>query len=93
MVATTGVYALILMMYGNPETGVILAGYFGLLLLATAFVAVGVLTSSFTENQIIAAVTCLVSLLLLYIISLPADSAGERARSSIRRSPSISRRW
>lgn len=33
--------------------------------------------SSFTENQIIAAVSCLVSLLLLYIIAWPADSAGE----------------
>ena len=35
------------------------------------------ITSSFTENQIIAAVSCLVSLLLLYIIAWPADSAGE----------------
>ncbi len=50
------------MVYGNPEIGVILGGYLGLFLLATCFVAVGVLTSSFTENQIIAAVTCLVTL-------------------------------
>jgi len=77
MVATTFIYALILMLYGNPEMGVILAGYFGLLLLATAFVAVGLLASSFTENQINAAVSCLVSLLLLYIIAWPADNAGE----------------
>ena len=77
MVATTGVFALILVFYGNPEPGVILAGYFGLLLLATSFVAIGLLTSSVTENQIIAAVSCLVTLLLLYIIAWPADSAGE----------------
>ena len=77
MVALTAVYPLILLAYGNPETGVILAGYLGLLLLATAFVAVGLLTSSFTENQIIAAVSCLVSLLLLYIIAWPAENAGE----------------
>jgi ABC-2 type transport system permease protein len=56
---------------------VILSGLFGLLLLATAFVSVGLLTSSFTENQIIAAVSCLVALLLLYVISWPADTAGE----------------
>ena len=43
-----------------PRSGVILSGYLGLLLLATAFVSVGLLTSSFTENQIIAAVSCLV---------------------------------
>ena len=84
MVALTGVYPLILLAYGNPETGVILAGYLGLLLLATAFVAVGLLTSSFTENQIIAAVSCLVGLLLLYIIAWPADNAGETIGAMLR---------
>jgi ABC-2 type transport system permease protein len=84
MVALTGVYPLILLTYGNPETGVILAGYLGLLLLATAFVAVGLLTSSFTENQIIAAVSCLVGLLLLYIIAWPADNAGETIGAMLR---------
>jgi gliding motility-associated transport system permease protein len=77
MLLLTGVYPLILVLYGNPEMGVILSGFLGLLLLATAFVAVGLLTSSFTENQIIAAVSCLVALLLLYVISWPADTAGE----------------
>lgn len=77
MLLLTFVYPLILVAYGNPEIGVLLSGFLGLLLLATAFVAVGLLTSSFTENQIIAAVSCLVALLLLYVISWPADTAGE----------------
>jgi ABC-2 type transport system permease protein len=77
MVALTGVYPLILVLYGNPEPGVILSGFLGLLLLGTAFVSVGLLTSSLTENQIIAAVSCLVALLLLYVISWPAETAGE----------------
>ena len=34
------------------------------------------LTSSLTENQIIAAVSCLVVLLLLYVIAWPAETAG-----------------
>ncbi len=76
MIGLTGIYPLILFVYGNPEIGIIVAGYLGLLLLATAFVTVGLLTSSFTENQIIAAVSCLVLLLLLYVISWPADTAG-----------------
>jgi gliding motility-associated transport system permease protein len=76
MVLLTGIYPLILLVYGNPEIGVILGGFLGLLLLATAFVSVGLLTSSFTENQIIAAVSCLVILLLLYVISWPAETAG-----------------
>ena len=76
MIGLTGVYPLILLTYGNPEVGIIAAGYLGLLLLATAFLTIGLLTSSFTENQIIAAVSCLVVLLLLYVISWPADTAG-----------------
>ena len=76
MIGLTGVYPLILLLFGNPELGVIAAGYVGLLLIATAFVSVGLLTSSFTENQIIAAVSCLVLLLLLYVISWPAETAG-----------------
>jgi ABC-2 type transport system permease protein len=84
MVALTGVYPLILFAYGNPELGVVIGGYLGLMLLATSFVAVGVLTSSFTENQIIAAVSCLVSLLLLYIIAWPADNAGETIGALLR---------
>ena len=77
MVALTGIYAAILVAFGNPEIGVMLSGYFGLLLLALSFVAVGLFASSLTENQIIAAVTGLVMLLLLFVISWPAESAGE----------------
>jgi ABC-2 type transport system permease protein len=84
MLLLTGVYPLILVLYGNPEIGVLLSGFLGLLLLATAFVAVGLLTSSFTENQIIAAVSCLVALLLLYVISWPADTAGETMGAALK---------
>lgn len=76
MLGLTGVYPLMLLAFGNPELGVIASGYLGLLLLSVAFVTIGLLTSSLTENQIIAAVTCLVSLLLLYVISWPAETAG-----------------
>jgi len=77
MIGLTGVYAAILLVFGNPEVGVMASGYLGLLLLATVFVSVGLLTSSFTENQIIAAVSGLVATLLLYIIGWPADAAGD----------------
>jgi len=75
MVLLTGVYPALLVFYGNPELGVLFAGYLGLFLLGTVFVAVGVLTSSLTENQIIAAVSCFVILLLLYVLSWPAETA------------------
>ncbi len=77
MIGLTGVYPAILMKFGNPETGVIFSGYLGLILLATVFVSVGLLTSSLTENQIIAAVSGLVATLLLYIIGWPAETAGD----------------
>jgi ABC-2 type transport system permease protein len=76
MIGLTGIYAVILLVFGNPEIGVLASGYLGLLLLATVFVAVGMLTSSFTENQIVAAVSGLVATLLLYIVGWPADAAG-----------------
>ena len=76
MIGLTAIYPIMLLIYGNPELGIIVSGYLGLLLLATAFVTVGLLTSSVTENQIIAAVSCLVILLLMYVIAWPADTAG-----------------
>ena len=76
MVGLTGIYPLILLFYGNPEAGPILAGYLGLFLLAAVFVSVGLLTSALTDNQIVAAVVCFVVLLLLYVVSWPAETAG-----------------
>ncbi len=77
MVLLTAIYPVILLWYGDPEVGVILSGLLGLLLLGSSFVAVGLFTSSLTDNQIVAAVSCLVTLLFLYIIAWPAQSAGE----------------
>lgn len=77
MVALTGLYPLILLWFGDPEVGVIVSGLVGLFLLGSSFVAIGLFTSSLTDNQIIAAVSCLVALLLLYIIAWPAQSAGD----------------
>lgn len=76
MLLLTGIYPAILLIYGNPEIGIMAAGYLALFLLAVAFVSIGLLTSSMTENQIIAAVSCFVSLLLLYILSWPAETTG-----------------
>ncbi len=78
MVVLTGIYPAILVLYGNPELGILGSGYLGLFLLAVVFVAVGLFTSSLTENQIVAAVSCFVVLLLLYVLSWPAETTGAR---------------
>lgn len=75
MVLLSAVYPGILFLYGNPEVGILASGYLGLFLLGVVFVSIGLLTSSLTENQIVAGVTCFVILLLLYVLSWPAESA------------------
>lgn len=77
MVALAGIYGAVLVAYGNPEVPVLLAGYAGLWLMALVFVAIGLFASSLTDNQLIAAVTGLVTMLLLFIVAWPAASAGE----------------
>jgi ABC-2 type transport system permease protein len=44
--------------------------------MASVFVSIGLFASALTDNQIIAAVICFVVLLLLYILSWPAETAG-----------------
>lgn len=74
MLAATLLYPGILFAYGNPELGPVISGYLGLALLATCFLAVGLLTSSLTENQIVAAVSCFVVLLMFYLININSMS-------------------
>jgi ABC-2 type transport system permease protein len=76
MILLTGIYPAILLFYGNPEVGILTSGYLGLFLLSVVFVSVGLFPSSLTENQIVAAVTCFVILLLLYVLSWPAETTG-----------------
>jgi ABC-2 type transport system permease protein len=52
------------------------AGYLALALLALSFVAVGLFTSSLTQNQIIAAISSFGLLILLFVISWPATAGG-----------------
>jgi len=54
----------------------ILSGLFGLILYALAFASIGMAISAFTENQVVAAISSMVTLLLLYMINSPAESVG-----------------
>jgi ABC-2 type transport system permease protein len=51
----TGAYLGLLIYYGEPEVPPILAGYLGLFLLGATQIAVGLLISAMTENQIVSA--------------------------------------
>lgn len=69
-------YVLILKAFGTPDVGPILTGYLGILLLGASFLAIGVFTSSLTQNQVIAYFTGLVILLLLWIADAGSNMAG-----------------
>lgn len=69
MILLTAYYPIILMIFGNPDVGPILSGYLGLFLAGACFLAVGLLASSFTSNQILAAILGIGLLLLFWLIS------------------------
>jgi len=56
---------------GEPDHGVIFAGYLGSFLMAGAYLAVGSLVSSFTKNQVLAFVVSLIACLLLFLAGQP----------------------
>jgi len=68
MLAFTGVYMILLFVYGNPELGPILTGYLGLFLLGSSYIAFGVFFSTLTDNQIIAAASTFVFILFFWAI-------------------------
>ncbi|MFO1326597.1 MAG: ABC transporter permease subunit [Rubrivivax sp.] len=64
--ALSGTYAAVLAWVGEPDFGPVASGYAALALLAALLVAVGVLASSLTENQVIAAALSLGLFLMLW---------------------------
>jgi ABC-2 type transport system permease protein len=78
MIVLTGLYPLLMWMFGTVEGGPLLSGYLGLLFLGAAFLSVGVFASSLTENQIVAAVITFGTLLFFWIIGWSSIFAGSK---------------
>jgi ABC-2 type transport system permease protein len=55
MLATTLLYAVLLLIYGQADAGQIATGYLGLALLGGLYIAVSMLMSSLTQHQVISA--------------------------------------
>lgn len=53
---------------GNPDKGVIMAGYIGALLLGSSYIAIGLWISSITKNQIISFIVTVAIVFVFYII-------------------------
>jgi ABC-2 type transport system permease protein len=76
MLLVTVLYIGILFVYGSPEWRPLLASYLGLLLMGGAFLSLGLLISSTTNNQIVAGIVTFVVFLMLWIVGWFAESSG-----------------
>ena len=76
MLALTVIYPIVLFATGNPELGPIFTSYVGTILLASCYLALGILFSSVTENQIVAGALTFAAGLFFWLISWANGSAG-----------------
>ena len=76
MIGVTVTYPILIMNSGAaPDMKPTLAGYFGVLLMGLSLLALGLLFSSLTDNQIVAAVCAFGTFLFLWVIDWMASSA------------------
>ena len=85
ILAPTLLHALILSWLGSPHWPAVLLGYLGLLLMGGGFIAVGLLASAMTENQIVAAVAAFAGLLILWMLRWSGSLAGEQWGGALQR--------
>lgn len=83
MVLMASAFPLLLCVVSAPEVLPLLCGMLGVWVFALGFAAIGMAVSSSTENQIVAAVSSTVVLLLLYVIHAPAEALGAGPISDI----------
>jgi ABC-2 type transport system permease protein len=76
MLAVSMIHIAILFFYGRPELKVVLSAYLGLLLLGASFISLGLLISSLTKNQIVAAIVTFGVFLFLWVINWIASFSG-----------------
>lgn len=72
--APTAAFAALVFRYGDPDVGPMASGYLGLLLLTAAVAGVGVLASSLTNSQPVAAMVSLFTVLLLWFSDAGPDT-------------------
>jgi ABC-2 type transport system permease protein len=74
ILAGTLLAPIIVAVWGDPDAGLLLGGYLGLLLLGAASIAIALLASALSPHQAIAAVTGFVLLLTLWLLHGLSDS-------------------
>ena len=69
-------YTILLAVFASPDPGPIYAGYLGLVLVAAVALSVGMLTTTLTSNQIVAAIVAMGVLLALYFVDEASGVVG-----------------
>lgn len=92
-ISSTLVYALTVSVYAKPDWNVVAGNITGLVLLGASFVALGIFISSLTENQMVAAILSMVSILALYILQVVASYVSVEWISTALKSIAFSSRY
>ncbi len=82
-VALTLYYTILLYVFASPDPGPIYAGYLGLALYGGAALSIGLLCSTLTSNQIVAAVVAMGILLVMFFADLASGNISGTASTVI----------
>ena len=91
LVAIMMIYPFTLNYFGNPDWGIVLSGYLGFWLMAAAFLAAGIFTSSLTNSQMVAGVAGIALLMLLWVIDWAAQAVTHPMAQQVLQQLSITR--
>ncbi|MEE9557871.1 MAG: ABC transporter permease subunit [Candidatus Brocadiales bacterium] len=73
MLAPTLLYVVFLQWVGQPDMGPVLSSYIGLALMGLMFVSIGLMMSAFTRSQMIAGISGIVTLVILFFMGYAAS--------------------
>ena len=85
LLALTGIYPVVLAVYGDPDPGVILTSYMGLMACCAAFSAAGLFASTLTRDAMVAGVSTILLLLPFWLASVGMDMLPQALRPVLER--------
>jgi len=74
LLAPVGLFAMLLALWGDPDGGPIITGLAGLAIMAAAMAAIGLVASSLTSSQPVAAIGALFAVLVLWFAHVGSDA-------------------
>ena len=62
-------YSLTIIVLGEPDIGMLITGYLGLILMGAAYVAIGIFASTISKNQVVAFIIAFIIIFFLWLIN------------------------